>query len=305
MSSSYPTQPPKAPESACVPPGVSDDSASVSSNDIEPSALIPEPEDETIVDKIISIFLRLSARSTLSPGPVVNALFGELMTICLMSCPDKKASLILSDPRIQDILPNLHTLCSQSEFEMERYWAERITEAQDPVLESKQFTYYENYVDLTRLELAALSAVDTKEIRSVAFIGSGPLPLTSLCLLEQLGGRSLGHIAEGMEFQLGEASSKSKSKASTDLTSFDVVFLAALVGSTQVEKEAVLKDVVSRMRKGSLLVVRSVHGLRGLCYPVFDPSCEGVWGKGGVLEVGVVVRPFGVVVNSVVVGKVR
>ena len=36
------------------------------------------------------------------------------------------------------------------------------------------------------MELAAIQAVDPKPIQKVAFIGSGPLPLTSLCLLEAL-----------------------------------------------------------------------------------------------------------------------
>jgi len=48
----------------------------------------------------------------------------------------------------------------------------------------------------------------------------------------------------------------------------DVVYLAALVGSTQLEKEKLLVGVASRMKAGSLLLVRSAHGLRTLLYPV-------------------------------------
>lgn len=53
-----------------------------------------------------------------------------------------------------------------------------------------------------------------------------------------------------------------------ELKDFDVVYLAALVGSTQQEKEAVLVNVVGKMREGALLVVRSAERLRRLLYPV-------------------------------------
>lgn len=94
----------------------------------------------------------------------------------------------------------------------------------------------------------------------------------------------------------------SATSPSLDLTAYDVVYLAALVGCSQVEKEGVLVSVVSRMRDGGILVVRSSHGLRGVLYPGFDASSEAVR---EVLEVEVEVRPFGRVVNSVVVGRVR
>lgn len=53
-----------------------------------------------------------------------------------------------------------------------------------------------------------------------------------------------------------------------DLREFDVVYLAALVGTTQEEKEVVLTNVVARMREGGLLVIRTAHSLRTLLYPV-------------------------------------
>jgi nicotianamine synthase len=55
---------------------------------------------------------------------------------------------------------------------------------------------------------------------------------------------------------------------SCDLRDFDVVYLAALVGSTQAEKEELLKGVVGQMREGAILVIRSAHGLRRVLYAV-------------------------------------
>lgn len=56
-----------------------------------------------------------------------------------------------------------------------------------------------------------------------------------------------------------------------DLKDFDVVYLAALVGSTKEQKGEIISDVARRMRAGALLVLRSAHSLRSLLYPVFLP----------------------------------
>lgn len=94
----------------------------------------------------------------------------------------------------------------------------------------------------------------------------------------------------------------SASDPSLYLRHYDVVYLAALVGSTQEEKENTLLSVVSRMSAGATLVVRSAERLRRLMYTRFDPAGKRV---GGVLDVCLVVHPYGEVVNSVVVGRVR
>jgi nicotianamine synthase len=54
----------------------------------------------------------------------------------------------------------------------------------------------------------------------------------------------------------------------TCLRSFDVVYVAALVGNTGKEKREIFSAVLKRMRPGALLVVRTAHALRTLLYPV-------------------------------------
>ena len=147
----------------------------------------------------------------------------------------------------------------------------------------KSFPYYENYVDLTRLELSAIHAAQPTPPGSIAFIGSGPLPLSSICLARSEGKprvlnidhnadaidrskelwKNLGATAENIHFNCVGADDSTIS-----LEDYDVVYLAALVGNTQEQKEYLLRNVVRRMRKGSLVVVRSAHGLRRLLYPV-------------------------------------
>jgi hypothetical protein len=100
-----------------------------------------------------------------------------------------------------------------------------------------------------------------------------------------------------MEFICAEATSPTK-----DLAEFDVVYLAALVGISQAEKEGIMLQVVDRMRPGALLVVRSAWGLRTCLYPEVDLATEGLRKR---LECCVVVHPYGQVVNSVIVARVR
>lgn len=102
-------------------------------------------------------------------------------------------SQVLSNPSVKAILPSLRGICAQAESCLELHWAEHVLAAAksggspDEVHARLQtFPYYENYQELTRLELCAIFSATKMAPRRIAFIGSGPLPLTSLCLLQAL-----------------------------------------------------------------------------------------------------------------------
>lgn len=166
---------------------------------------------------------------------------------------------------------------------------------------------------------------EANALKKITFIGSGPLPLTSWCLLDEIRktagpndtiptisnidmsptaidvssrlNAALGPWGEGMEFLCGEAGSSSIS-----LEDSDVVYIAALVGLSQEDKEEIFLKVVRTMKPGALLVVRSAWGLRTCLYPEVSVNTERLL---GVLECCAVVHPFTDVVNSVVVARVR
>ena len=73
----------------------------------------------------------------------------------------------------------------------------------------------------------------------------------------------LGISEEVMTFRCTEVG-----KANVDLYGFDVVFLAALVGQTQIQKQKILECVTRQMRPGAMVVLRGAQGLRSLLYPV-------------------------------------
>ncbi|KAL2059942.1 hypothetical protein VTL71DRAFT_10097 [Oculimacula yallundae] len=301
---------------------------------------------ENLISELLKIHGRLDAigADNLKPCEEVNLLFGQLVGLCIRTTSESVTNKVLNDSRIVAILPSLHQLCAISECHLESYWARQIS-IPDPSLSSepltssqayarlRSFPYYSNYTDLTRMELSALSSLLNTTSpplrRKFAFIGSGPLPLTSLCINQTAQSFNftspqserypievlnidinphaisqsktlcdlLGSRASGMTFHCSPANSPT-----LDLSPFDVVYLAALVGSTQAEKEILLESVVGRMREGAYLVVRSAERLRRLLYPEFDPTTEKVL---SCLEICLAVHPYNHVVNSVIIGRVK
>lgn len=149
------------------------------------------------------------------------------------------------------------------------------------------FTYYDNYTDLIRMEMNALASSVTKpRLRKFAVIGSGPLPLTSICLSRLLSGQGgafvhnidrdpwaistsaqlcarLGYTLEQMRFQCADVHDQR-----LDLYGSDVVYLAGLVGINEDDKQEAISRIARQMSPGALLILRSAHSLRGLLYPV-------------------------------------
>lgn len=204
-------------------------------------------------------------------------------------------------------LDSLRGMCSEAEYLMEMYWAERVAaepNAEAAMANLQRFPYYTNYEDLTRLEINALLSNEPILPRKVAFIGSGPLPLTSLQFLWALERgslpgshpeqglsyhgdhpecieilnidhdetaiqtakafvRKLGARGRGMSFLNAAAESNGY-----DLRRFDAVYLAALVGETQGQKEDLLLKVAGKMQEGALIIMRTSWGLRSCLYPV-------------------------------------
>lgn len=151
------------------------------------------------------------------------------------------------------------------------------------------------------MELNALKTFTPNEtLGKFVVLGSGPLPLTALCIADALQDshrrpvcihnidqdrqaiakasklcQALGHTEETMCFHCADAQADG-----LDLRQFDVVYLAALVGTSHGEKEKIIGSVVRRMRSRALLVLRTAHSLRGLMYPV-SPAHQGTQHRQG------------------------
>jgi len=106
-----------------------------------------------------------------------------------------------------------------------------------------------------------------------------------------------------------------------DWKSFDLVFLAALVGMNSSSKISILASLASKLTPGTLVVARSARGVRTVLYPVrgvlVHHAARRAYANGiKVLELGedlqnagyqvlAEVHPWTEVVNSIVVLRVK
>jgi nicotianamine synthase len=265
-----------------------------------------------VVARVRALYEALRARPHLCPAPVTNEIFTSLVSLAIDPAAARDADAVLGDPAVQRLLPDLRELCAAGEFELERWWSQRITEAPDPRAELARFPYHQNYADLTRLEHHAVAGLTPTPVRRVLFIGSGPLPLTSLLLAERYGcavdnldrdaeavrlgaGIAAGLGADGLRFRAGDVLDGADGY---DWRDYDLVYLAALAGLDPAAKRELLDHLARSLRPGALVLARSAHSLRGLLYPVLDP--DDLPG----LRTLAVVHPHTEVVNSVVVAEV-
>lgn len=238
--------------------------------------------------------------------------------------------MILVSPELQLAVPILRDICSRAESELETFWASevaRAVNAKDAWRRLSDFPYLDNYADLTHMELCAMRAVSPVPPQSIAFFGSGPLPLTSMALLGELSPNQSADLQQhiltvtnidisssaidasrSMCETLGVSSDRmlfrhaAADDQSLDLIGFDAVYLAALVGASQHEKAELIESVARRMKPGALLVIRSCQGLKTILYPevdIFTPRLIKL------LDTGATLHPHGKVVNSVIVARVK
>lgn len=257
--------------------------------------------------KVHRIYRRLALAPTLAPSAEVNAMFGELVRLVRYQ-PGERPEEVLANPVVRAIQPHLHRLCADGEYELEREWSLRIAVSLDPWAELERFPYYDNYRRLTRLEYHALRGLGGEKDAQVVFLGSGPLPLTSILLHHEFGllvhnvdvdadahdlgvqvARALG--LGGLRFSHGDA------LRFDALEAYDVVVLAALVGADQAAKRHLIRHLRRGMAPRALLLVRSAHRLRSLLYPAVE--VDDLVG----FAPEVVIQPYNDLINSVIIAR--
>ncbi|CAN0914075.1 Nicotianamine synthase [Linum grandiflorum] len=266
-----------------------------------------------LVTKVLTLYTQISTLESLKPSNHVDTLFTKLVHTCM---PPTSFDVNSLSHDLQQMRSNLINLCGAAEGHLESHFSNLLTTSnyQNPLHHLHLFPYYHNYLKLGLLEFTLLTQHVTSVVTRVAFVGSGPLPLTSIVLATEhltkatfhnydvdskanemavrlvasdpdLSGRMFFHTADVMDVGRDE------------LGEFDVVFLAALVGMDKEMKVKVIRHLGENMAAGGILMVRSAHGGRGFLYPVVDPcDLEG-------FDVLSVYHPTDEVINSVVVAR--
>ena len=140
---------------------------------------------------------------------------------------------------------------------------------------------------LERNTLAAISSIGTQ--RMIAFVGSGPLPLTFLSLIElqkeplplEASCLNIDRDCEAIQLsrsvcvalgqsQIGHSRADVGIEDEVDMMAFDVVFFGAMLGEMVAKVSELLLRVARGVRPGAIIVVRSSSGFKSLLSPVTD-----------------------------------
>ncbi|KAF5739906.1 nicotianamine synthase-like [Tripterygium wilfordii] len=268
-------------------------------------------QEEELVTKVWDLYSQISSLESLNPSKDVDMLFTNLVLTCM---PPNPIDVTKLSNKVQEMRSNLISLCGEAEGLLESHFSSILGSYQNPIDHLNLFPYYPNYLKLSHLEFTILTQHSTQVPNQVAFVGSGPLPLTSIVL-------ALFHLPNTCfhNFDIDpSANSKAQALVSSNpdlskrmffhtsdilnvtnaLAQFDVVFLAALVGMNKEEKVKVIEHLDKYMAPGAILMVRSAHGARAFLYPVVDPS-DDLRG----FEVLSVYHPSDEVINSVVIAR--
>lgn len=272
-------------------------------------------EEKKLVDIITGLYNTISNLPSLHPSPQVNSVFSSLVSACIPSYPSLSlASLSSSTLAMRS---HLISLCSNAESFLELHYSALLHQfslsSSSLLPHLPHFPYFSNYLSLSLLESSLLSSHLHHPPPIIAFLGSGPLPLSSIILASRHFPSSSFHnydidptatakasalvatdksLAARMEFVTADASSIGER-----LRGYGVVFLAALVGLEKEQKVAVVEHLAKHMSPAAMLVVRSAHGARMFLYPVIEPADL----KG--FEVLSVHHPDDEVINSVIVAR--
>jgi nicotianamine synthase len=270
------------------------------------------PADATVTDvrgEIHRIYQSLATAPSLAPSERVNGLFTDLVRLARAGAP-ATVRQVLEDPIVRAIQGNLQRLCSRGEYLLEAHWARILCEAPaDAWVVLRSFPYFDNYLQLSRLEMTAVATVAAPPIRHGLFVGGGPLPLTALLLAREHGlsvtsvevDAQACQLSRGLARRLGLTEALEIRQADIlevdDYQDFDLVVLASLVGVERRAKDRVLAHLGRHMKPGTLLVLRSAARLRSLLYPrveldqlaPFEPLLE--------------IHPHHEVINSVIIAR--
>lgn len=123
------------------------------------------------------------------PEDMFRSHFERLQILIARDVDDRLAKELLCDRELKWITKHISRLKKLNGLRMEIRFAQSIIAAQDPWNVLRGFVYYPNYLRLADMEYRG---ADLKPGDRVAFLGSGPLPLSLICLCKQYGIKGMG-----------------------------------------------------------------------------------------------------------------
>lgn len=246
-----------------------------------------------LCEKIISL-------ENLNPSKGVNFLFEELVHHATTQKKETSQLLPIKQKK-------LWLVCAKAESLLEKYWAEKITSLK---VSLSDFPYFQNYKDLTRIEWYTLQGCTEHKNHRILFVGSGPLPLTAILLAKEYGAnvtimeidKEVCEISQKLINTLG-LSKKIKvinenGAHYAGYKRFNVIFVAALAGTTAKCKHSIFKKIKTSGAKGCHVIARTSHGKRKILY---NPLTQSAY---CMLKPVIQIDPHNNVINSILVLRV-
>nr|UXX34738.1 NAS protein [Medicago sativa] len=266
-----------------------------------------EIPQELLISQIMQIHATISKLESLRPSKQVNTLLTHLVKLCILPSSIEIEAL---PQEVKTMRESLIPLCGKAEGLLELEFSTFISQTPNPVKNLTLFPYHGNYVKLANYENKILQENGVVNAKKVAFIGSGPMPLSSIILAT--------HHMESTHFDNFDIDEKANEVASKIVASdkalekrmkfvtqdimeakerlgqYDCIFLAALVGMRRSEKVKILGHISKYMKEGGVLLVRSAKGSRAFLYPIVEENDMVNF------EVLTIFHPTDDVINSVV-----
>ncbi|MDO8658455.1 MAG: nicotianamine synthase family protein [Candidatus Levybacteria bacterium] len=228
-------------------------------------------------NEILNIYQQLLDLSADKLQNDVSPIFENLQKVTRITDIDITKT-ILKDTEIKKIQPYLRKLWANYEYQREKSWALEIYNSSKSSLELSRYPVYNFYEKIIPLEFGIGNALYEKVVCNVLFIGSGPLPLSSIILAKT----AKIHV-DGIDIlqEACDISTKLVKKlklqtqirfictdicAMDTIKKYDIIILSTLAGETIQEKLAIFEYLNKHMRKGQILIIRTVQGLKSLLY---------------------------------------
>ena len=143
-----------------------------------------QQQEGLLLEKVCALYNQISSLSSLKPCKNVDTLFTQLVLTCSQHPPPPIGFDIasLSQP-LRAMRAHLIQLCAQAEALLELHFSSLLASSfHHPISNLSIFPYYSNYLKLSLLEFDILRSHSRRIPDKVAFVGSGPLPLSSIVL---------------------------------------------------------------------------------------------------------------------------
>jgi hypothetical protein len=235
---------------------------------------------EQIIDQYKHAYKILMDEHDLSPNnPIINQTLYSLVTNLGKLFGHELEEEILSDREIRKIRRDMLRMLETAETLMEFHYAEKFIKDTPNLNNLKSFIYWDNYEKLVDIELNKLfEIVERKRLSSIAFVGSGPLPLSTILLQQQTGKRVVCLDINAEAYDLGKKLIEQYSLrhslkyvladgASFHYDGYNLVWIASLVPN----KEEVVKRIYET-NPNVIIAIRSVDGIYQLLYEPVDAT---------------------------------